>query len=48
MHLNREKCLNVICREKPAGNEQMDLRLMILKKIGPQVYITVIFKDLLL
>ena len=32
MHLNGEKCLNVICREKLAGNRQMDLRLMILKK----------------
>ena len=59
MHLNGEKCLNVICREKPAENGQMDLRLMILKKFGPQVFvcphpgaiymnITVIFKDLLL
>ena len=59
MHLNGEKCLKVICREKPAGNGQMDLRLMILKTFGPQVsvcphpgaiymYITVIFKDLLL
>ena len=28
MHLNGEKCLNVICREKLAGNGQMDLRLM--------------------
>ena len=36
MHLNGEKCLNVICREKLAGNGQMDLRLMILKKFGPQ------------
>ena len=36
MHLNGEKCLNVICREKLAGNGQMNLRLMILKKIGPQ------------
>ena len=36
MHLNWEKCLNVICREKLAGNGQMDLRLMILKKFGPQ------------
>ena len=36
MHLNGEKCLNVICREKLAGNGQMDLRLMILKKLGPQ------------
>ena len=36
MHLNGEKCLNVICREKLAGNGQMDLRLMILKKNGPQ------------
>ena len=35
MHLNGEKCLNVICREKLAGNRQMDLRLMILKKCGP-------------
>ena len=35
MHLNGEKCLNVICREKLAGNGQMDLRLMILKKFGP-------------
>ena len=25
MHLNGEKCLNVICREKLAGNGQMDL-----------------------
>ena len=33
MHLNGEKCLNVNCREKLAGNGQMDLRLMILKKI---------------
>ena len=33
MHLNGEKCLNVICREKLAGNGQMDLRLMILEKI---------------
>ena len=32
MHLNGEKCLNVICKEKLAGNGQMDLRLMILKK----------------
>ena len=59
MHLNREKCYNVICREKLAGNGQMDLRLMILKKFGPQgfvcphpepiyMYIKVIFKDLLL
>ena len=59
MHLYGEKCLNVICREKLAGNGQMDLRLLILKKIGPQgsvcphpgaiyMYITVIFKDLLL
>ena len=59
MHLNGETCLNVICREKLAGNGQMDLRLMILKKFGPQgsvcphpraiyMYITVIFKDLLL
>ena len=59
MHLNGEKCLNVICREKLAGNGQMDLRLMILKKFGPQgsvcpypvaiyMYITVIFKELLL
>ena len=61
MHLNEEKCLNVNCREKLAGNGQisMDLRLMILKKFGPQgsvcphpgaiyMYITVIFKDLLL
>ena len=32
MHLNGEKCLNVICREKLAGNGQIDLRLMILKK----------------
>ena len=58
MHLNGKKCLNVICREKLAGNGQMDLRLMILKKNGPQgsvcphpgeiyMYITVIFKDLL-
>ena len=36
MRLNGEKCKNVICREKLAGNGQMDLRLMILKKIGPQ------------
>ena len=36
MHLNGEKCLNVICREKLAGNGQMDLRLMFLKKFGPQ------------
>ena len=38
MHLNGEKCLNVICREKLAGNGQMDLngKLMILKKFGPQ------------
>ena len=36
MLLNGEKCLNVICREKLAGNGQMDLRLMILKKFGPQ------------
>ena len=28
MHLNGEKCYNVICREKLAGNGQMDLRLM--------------------
>ena len=59
MHLNGEKCQNVICREKLAGNGQMDLRLMIMKKFGPQgsvcphpgaiyMYITVIFKDLLL
>ena len=59
MHLNGEKFKNVICREKLAGNGQMDLRLMILKKFGPQgyvsphpgaiyMYITVIFKDLLL
>ena len=59
MHLNGEKCKNVICREKLAGNGQMDLRLMILKKFGPQgsvcphpgaiyMYITVIFKNLLL
>ena len=59
MHLNVEKCLNVICREKLAGNGQMDLRLMILKKFGPHgsvcphpvaiyMYITVIFKELLL
>ena len=59
MHLNEEKCLNVICKEKLAGNGQMDLRLMILKKFGPQgsvcphpvaiyMYITVIFKELLL
>ena len=33
MHLNGEMCYNVICREKLAGNGQMDLRLMILKKI---------------
>ena len=26
MHLNGEKCLNVICMEKLAGNGQMDLR----------------------
>ena len=50
---------SVICREKLAGNEQMDLILMILKKFGPQgsvcphlraiyMYITVIFKYLLL
>ena len=54
MHLNEEKCYNV----KLAGNGQMDLRLMILKRFGPQgsvcphpgaiyMYITVIFKDLL-
>ena len=59
MHLDGEKCLNVICREKLVGNWQMDLTLMILKKFGPQgsvcphpgamyMYITVIFKDLLL
>ena len=59
MHLNGEKCSNVICREKLAGNGQMDLRLMILKKFGHQgsvcphsgaiyMYITVIFKDFLL
>ena len=59
MHLNGEKCLNVIYREKLAGNGHMDLRLMILKKFGPQgsvcpnpgaiyMYITVIFIDLLL
>ena len=36
MHLNGEKCLNVICTEKLAGNGQVDLRLMILKKFGPQ------------
>ena len=58
MHLNGEKCLNVIRRENLA-NGQMDLILMILKKFGPQgsvfphpgaiyMYITVIFKDLLL
>ena len=49
MHLNGETCLNVICRQKLAGNGQMDLRLMILKKFGPHLdmYITVIFKDLL-
>ena len=35
MHLNGENCLNVICREKLAGNGQMDLRLMIPKKFGP-------------
>ena len=60
MHLNGEKCENVICRKKKlAGNGQMDIRLMILKIFGPQgsvcphpgaiyMYITVIFKDLLL
>ena len=26
MHLNGEKCLNVICRKKLAGNGQMDLK----------------------
>ena len=36
MHLNGEKCLNAIRRGKLAGNGQMDLRLMILKKFGPQ------------
>ena len=36
MHLNGEKCLNVICREKLAGNGQMDLRLMILKNLDPR------------
>ena len=33
MHLNGEKCKNVIYREKLAGNGHIDLRLMILKKI---------------
>ena len=27
MHLNGEKCLNVICREKLAGNGQMDFKI---------------------
>ena len=34
MHLNGEKCKNVICREQLAGNGQMGLRLMMLKKFG--------------
>ena len=33
MHLNGENCLNVVLREKLAGNGQMDLRFLILKKI---------------
>ena len=59
MHLNGQKCSNVICREKLAGNGKMDLILMILKTFVSQgsvcphpgaiyMYITVIFKDLLL
>ena len=32
MHLNGENCQNVIYREKPAGNWQMDRILIILKK----------------
>ena len=59
MHLNGENCQNVIWREKLYGNGQMDWIFMILNIKVPQgqvcphpgaiyIYITVIFKDLLL